>query len=167
MGFIVAKMFHGRSMKMIFSILTIIFFSDLGLVISRYILDDTPDDDLPWDDTESPVRYIFSTISGVLIFLLYFLVCMLGIVDLVKVEQLQTNRNLTALLIFFVFFYGETLKAIFIPRILLICDSHYILWASVDQISTTLVAFSLYPQYKIEAKELFNFNKLKKGRKTI
>ena len=89
LGFLVAKRFHGRSIKMTYILLIVISISDTMLFITRRLDDDEINDhDHHLKDFESLLTAIPFCTSSILIFLVYFLVCMLGIINLVKTEQL-------------------------------------------------------------------------------
>ena len=112
MGYYIAKRLHGRRMKLILIMLMICFVSDIGLDLTRILMDDNINDGEPWKDFDNVFSATFFSISTVMIFLIYFTVCMLGMIDIAKVEQLNNNRNLTALLACFTWFVEEYIKAL-------------------------------------------------------
>ena len=66
--------------------LAICFVSDVSLDISRLILDNDITNDEPWTNYDNVFTTFVFSLSTVLIFLLYFIVCMLGMIDIAKVE---------------------------------------------------------------------------------
>ena len=92
---------------------------------------------------------MFST-STVICFLNYFIICMVGMIDLAKVEQLNNNRNLTAILCCFTWFVEEYLKALFQQKLVDIANKYVAVWMIVDNSATLMAAYFLYPNYLIE-----------------
>ena len=73
-------------MRLIMYMLAICFVSDVSLDIARYILDNNINDDEPWTNYDNVFTTFVFSLSTVLTFLLFFIVCMLGMIDIAKVE---------------------------------------------------------------------------------
>lgn len=166
MGYYIAKRLHGRRMKLILIMLMICFVSDIGLDLTRILTDDNINDGEPWKDFDNVFSATFFSISTVMIFLIYFTVCMLGMIDISKVELLNNNRNLTALLACFTWFVEEYIKALVQNKLVAIADEYVPVWMILDNLATLLAVFFLYPNYLIEQTEVNSLQKIVKKENT-
>ena len=96
--------------------------SDTILFICRIATDEQVNNDEPYDDLASWSTTLFFFISSSFIYLEYFLVCVLGIVDFAKKEQLFSNNNQVAMLICFVYFFTGITNALFVRRIIFMAN---------------------------------------------
>ena len=139
-GFVIAEKFHGRRTAFIQYGLIVLMVSDTLLFVTRIATDPDIDDDEPYADLDSFWTTLFFCISSSVTYMEYFLICMLGIVDFAKKEQLFNNNNQVAMLICFVFFFEGFTNACFIRRIVFWANNNFIAWFLVDT-AATITAF--------------------------
>lgn len=63
-----------------------VFITDFSLDIARFILDDDINDDEPWTNYGNPITAFLFDFSTTVVFLTFFLICTLGMIDIAKVE---------------------------------------------------------------------------------
>ena len=96
------------------------------------------------------VQYCDST----LIFLIYYLISILGIVDIAKNEMLNSNRNLTAVVLSLALAAQYALDAIFLDKLLFFLKDHYIIWVLFDNLATVGTMVVLWKKLRVELKEV-------------
>jgi hypothetical protein len=159
MGYFMSKHFHGRRYYLLFILIAVAFVSDISMHILRAVL--TPDfvrtqvesdSEMPFDQGTFMKNYFYVNTS--LTYLLYFKICMLGIIDISKIQQLQENKSMPVLLISLVFFTQQLVQGIFYQNWIPILKRNYPVFACTDVGCDLLATYCMYPLLKIEMTEI-------------
>lgn len=113
LGFIISKKAHGRRMKVAFYLLILQFVLEMILDIDIWIRSNDHEYLTYFEIFDHRYRHgyggsekviLYETIMLYLIvagnYVLYFVICQMGMIDIIKFQQLNTNRNFTSIIMF-------------------------------------------------------------------
>ena len=98
-----ANFYHGRKVKLIFGVILAGILFEFFLYLIRIIFENEDlgkalDGDDYLEDTNFTAK-VFSVICNILVYLEYNLICLFGLIDLAKIEQLNSNKNVIGLIV--------------------------------------------------------------------
>lgn len=139
---LIGKLLHGRRVQVIYFIVGLtacieIFFSYYAFRGGK----------------NEPQQIIFY-IKATLVYILYYMVCQFGVVDIAKVEALQTNSRLCGSLLCAVIASQQIILALILERYIFEIIPNFWTNALVDQIANLATAFFLYEMLQQEQDEV-------------
>jgi hypothetical protein len=101
------------------------------------------------------------TICDIWIYLLYYSICLMSMIGIIKFEQLNSNKNFTSVIICTTLGSFKIVQCIFFDRlnVFLFEGKHQNFLLFLQNFSLILSMIILYPKYKSETMELSRFNK--------
>ena len=92
-----------------------------------------------------PYVYIIFVLDSTLTYLLYFLVCVVGILDIAKQYLLQEQLDITALLFCLVNMIQQVYTIEVYNKLMPLISNNFYFWIGIDMVSTIAIAYILYP----------------------
>ena len=153
LGYLITKYYHGRRIQTIYFVFLASFISQCFLDALRLIYE--PNFLIePMKNSENPYIFTFFALSSVLVFLEYNLVCLFGIIDLAKIAQINSNMNITTIVLCFYLVSQQFIAAMFYDRLFLIIFQHAYQFMTVDFLALIGAVYTLWPLFKEEMREI-------------
>lgn len=122
-GYIISKIAHGRRMRSAFYFLIQQFI--LEIILHVYILvkhDDWKHIDIYNEEIAEDYETFMLGIVVAGNYLLFFFICKMGMIDIIKFQQLNSNRNFTSIIIFTALGSFCIVQTLFFDRIYTFCQ---------------------------------------------
>ena len=159
-GLIIATKLHGRRGVLTFVILISCFASELVLHVTRLIEGQKFASSNKLElDKEGSLSYYMLYFCSIQVFLLYFLICDIGMLEIAKNEMLNSNKALTSSLYCLILSSNQFLQGLLWERLFLYLKFNKILWIIADNVATAIALICLIFKARSEVKEFRKFKK--------
>ena len=97
--------------------------------------------------------------ASIMVYISYYLICVLGLIEVLKTEQLNTNMNLTAVLYGICLCSHKIIQCVILEKTFIFLESHQGLWLLTDNAATIGAMFCLSKKLGGEIKEVRGIRK--------
>ena len=160
---IISKWFFGRRITVTFITLILALTCDTLITSYRLWLYDWQNyiEIITQNYKDDSIEYVLQVVNISLRNIAYFLICLMGMIEVVKKQQLNSNRNLTAVILCITVGSLKIVQALFLDKFFIhVFDNKSQYWFfAVDNLSTIGAMYLLYPKLVVERCEVNKMNK--------